>query len=81
MLELHSLFSGVKREVPPPEELRKYFNLYKELAEANGVKEFNYDSFVAGWTIGGNNVLKEKVLRLVHSKKQIGDVFWNDHTK
>lgn len=81
ILELHALFDGKKREVPAPENLRKYFEIWKEISADYGVTDFDYNSFVAGWVISGNSSLKEKVLNLIRKKKEIRGVYWNDHTK
>lgn len=62
MIELHALLEGKKRDVRIPEFLNNLFSAYKELASKEGVKDFNIESFCAGYLIGTNFHLREGFL-------------------
>lgn len=75
MLEVHSLIKGIKKEVKPPVDLRKYFDIWKTAAEKQGQTEFDFESFCAGYIIGGNPIFKQEILEITYKEKAIGRTF------
>lgn len=79
-LDIHSLLDGKRRKVNPPENIYRYYKLWIELT---GYKESDYDfvSFVAGYSVGTNITLRERFLKVLNCKEKIFWRFRNGSTK
>ena len=74
-LNIHALLDGEKKEISVGEGLEDTFHLWEQQFKKFNKNPDVFDAFIAGYTIGNNAMLKEKVLRIKSTNRRIDKVF------